>query len=112
MFAKARAGAAVAVERVRAMVRERDWVGWLGGLGRQATRQLVYKAAGGDAVWEFGITEKANAMHRELLGPNPSVLETLLARRVVNGWVAGHALELELTLRRPSRGRGSTWTGR
>ncbi|MFB4187175.1 hypothetical protein, partial [Bacillus velezensis] len=29
------------------------------------------------------------------------VLERLLARRVVNGWLAVHALELELTLRPP-----------
>ena len=101
VFAKARAGDAQAIERVRAMVRDRDWTGWLGDLGRQATRQLVWTASGGDRVWEAGITEKVAALLRELSGPNPSVLETLLARRVVNGWVAVHALELELTVRPP-----------
>jgi hypothetical protein len=37
-----------------------------------------------------------------LLGATPTVLERLLARRVVNGWLLVHTLELELTLRPPS----------
>lgn len=102
LFAKVRAGDAAARDRLHALIRERKWVNWLGDLGQQATRQLVWKASGGDAAWEAGITQKANALHDELLGTNPSVLERLLARRVVNGWLAVHALELELTLRAPS----------
>ena len=39
------------------------------------------------------------------LGENPTVLEELLVRRVTNGWVTVHALELELTLRVPSDAR-------
>lgn len=108
LFAKARAGDADARERVCALIRERKWIDWLGDLGRQATRQLVVKAAGGDPVWEAGLVQKANALHAELLGNSPTVLERLLARRVVNGWLAVHALELELTLRPPldARDRG------
>jgi hypothetical protein len=102
LFAKARAGDTDAQGRVAALIRERKWVDWIGDVGRQATRQLIVKVAGGDPVWEAGIVQKATALRDELLGQNPSVLEELLVRRVVNGWLATHALELELTLRPPS----------
>lgn len=105
LFAVARAGDADAQNRVYALIRERKWADWLGDLGRQATRQLVWRAAGGDPVWEAGITEKANALRAGLLGPSPTVLEELLVRRVVNGWIAVHALELELTVRPPAAAR-------
>jgi hypothetical protein len=100
-FAKARAGDVAAIDRVHAMIREKDWADWIGDLGRQATRQLIHKATGGDPVWEAGVTQKANALRRELLGDNPSVLDELLVRRVVNGWITTHVLELELTVRPP-----------
>ncbi len=102
LFAQARAGDAAAVEKVRGLVAQRGWAGWLGDLGQQATRQLIRAAAGADPVWAAGITEKADALRRDLLGPNPSALDDLLARRVVNGWVAVHALELELAVRPPA----------
>ncbi len=102
LFAKARAGEPGAAEAVGALIRERGWADWVGDLGRQATRQLIRKAAGDDPVWAAGITEKAEAMRRELLGANPTVLEELLVRRVVNGWIATQALELELTVRPPA----------
>jgi hypothetical protein len=102
LFAKARAGDAAAVEQVRGLIATRGWAGWIGDIGRQATCKLIRKAAGTDPVWDAGITEKANAMRRDLLGPNPTALDDLLARRVVNGWVAVHALELELAVRTPS----------
>jgi hypothetical protein len=105
LFDKARAGDGAAQDRLHALVRQRDWVDWLGDLGRQATRQLVWKACGGDRAWEAGITQKANALHAELLGESPGVLERLLARRVVNGWLAVHALELELAVRPPHDAR-------
>ena len=101
LFAKARVGDAEALDRLHALIQERKWAGWLGDIGRQATRQLVWKVAGGDPVWEAGITQKANALREELLGATPTVLEELLVRRVVNGWLATHALELELTVRPP-----------
>jgi hypothetical protein len=104
-FAKARAGDTDAQSRVHALIRERKWQEWLGDIGRQATVQLVRKAAGGDPVWEAGITQKANALQDELLGEKPTVLEKLLVRRVVNGWICTHALELELTVRPPAEAR-------
>lgn len=102
LFAKARAGDEEARSKLHTLIRERKWVSWLGDIGRQATRQLVYKASGGDPVWEAGITEKVNALRDELLGAQPTVLEELLVRRVVNGWLTTHALELELTVRAPT----------
>jgi hypothetical protein len=105
VFAKARAGDADAQARLRQLIRERDWLSWIGDLGQQATQQLIHKAAAGDAVWKAGIAQKANTLREELLGEKPSVLETLLVRRVVNGWIAVHALELELTIRPPADAR-------
>lgn len=102
LFAAARAGDAGARERVVELVKARGWVNWLGDLGQQATRQLVYKAAGGDPVIAAGLTEKAVALRAQLLGDAPSVLEDLLVRRVVNGWLTVHLLELELTVRAPA----------
>src|SRR5262245_57735821 len=67
----------------------------------RGTHQLIARAAGDDPVWKAGITEKVSAISRSLLGDNPSVLEELLVRRVVNGWVTTHALELELATRPP-----------
>jgi len=77
-------------------------VNWLGDLGQQATRQLVHGAAGGDPVLAAGLTEKAVALRAQLWGDAPSVLEDLLVRRVVNGWLTVHLLELELTVRAPA----------
>jgi hypothetical protein len=37
------------------------------------------------------------------------VLEELLVRRVVNGWIATHVLELELTLRAPANLRSRAY---
>jgi len=102
LFAAARAGEAGARERVVELVKARGWVNWLGDLGQQATRQLVHKAAGGDPVLATGLTEKAVALRAQLLGDAPSVLEDLLVRRVVNGWLTVHLLELELTVRPPA----------
>jgi hypothetical protein len=102
ILAQARAGDEAAQEAVRKLVVSRKWTNWLGDLGRQATHQLVFRAAGGDPVWAAGITEKAESLRRELLGEKPTVLDELLARRVVNGWVVTHALELEMTLRPPA----------
>lgn len=112
LFAKARAGDAAAAEKVR------DLIAAGGGTSESATsadrppRQLIRTTSGADPVLIAGVTEKANAHRRELLGPNPSALDDLLACRVVNGWVALHALELELAFRtpRPTGASASTST--
>jgi hypothetical protein len=109
LFAKARAGDAEAQNAVRDLIRERKWVDWIGDLGRQATGQLIRRVSGGDSVWQTGITQKADALSQQLLGDKPSVLEELLVRRVVNGWIATHVLELELTLRAPDNLRSRAY---
>ena len=77
IFAKARSGDPDAQKRIQSLIHERKWVDWLGDLGRQATRQLLSKASGGDPVWEAGITEKVKALRAELLGDAPSVFAAL-----------------------------------
>jgi hypothetical protein len=101
LFDKARTGDAGAAAGVQALIRDRKWMDWIGDIGKEATHQLIARAAGDDAVWKAGITEKVRALSESLLGENPSVLEELLVRRVVNGWVTTHALELELAARPP-----------
>ncbi len=105
VFAKARAGDANAQAQLRELIRTREWVNWIGDLGQQATRKLIHKAASGDVVWKAGIAEKVRVIRDELLGDQSSMLEGLLVRRVVNGWIAVHALELELTVRPPANAR-------
>jgi hypothetical protein len=105
LFAKARSGDEDAKARVITLINERNWVNWIGDIGRQATAQLILKTAAGDPVWEAGITEKVNIIRDELLGKNPTILEGLLVRRVINGWLTTHALELELTVRPPTDAR-------
>ncbi len=112
LFAQARAGDAAALAKVRGLIAVRGWAGWLGDIGQQATRQLVWRAAGGDPVWDAGIAAKADALRKDLLGANPSALDDLLARRVVNGWVAVHALELELAVRPPADRRAREYLDR
>jgi hypothetical protein len=102
LFAKARGGDEAAKEQVRSLILTRGWVDRIGDLGEQATRRLVRRAAGRDPVWVAAIIEKAEAIRRELIGDNPTILDEILAQRVVNGWIATHALELELALRPPS----------
>ena len=100
-FAKARTGEAGAAAKVQG-ADPRPRLGELGRGHRPAGDVPTRGAAGDDPVWVAGLTEKATALLDELHGPNPTVLDRLLARRVVNGWVATHALELELTLRPPA----------
>ena len=99
LFEKALSGDSEAQALISQLIRDRDWIDWIGDLGRQTTRQMIHNTAGGDPVWKEGITQKAIALRDELLEPNPSVLEELLVRRVLNGWIALHALELEQTVR-------------
>ena len=109
VYAKARAGEEGAVKRVGELIRQRGWVDWVGDIGRLATRNLIAEATCDDEVWRAGIEEKVKAMNEELLGPNPSILERLLVRRVVNGWVTVHALELELAVRPPANLRNKAY---
>jgi hypothetical protein len=109
VYAKARAGDEEAVERVGELIRQRGWVDWVGDIGRLATRNLIAQATCDDEVWRAGIEEKVKVLNEELLGPNPSILERLLVRRIVNGWVTVHSLELELAVRPPVNVRNKAY---
>jgi hypothetical protein len=95
LFARARKGDAGALRQVQAMIRDRKWVSDLGDIGQEATVQLLAHVAKGDPVWKIGMVEQINELMAELLGDDPSILEKLLSRRVVNGWIAVYTLELE-----------------
>ena len=71
------------------------WVSWFGDLGQEATLQLLAQVAFVDPVWKARLVKEINDLTAELLGDEPSVLEKLLVRRVINGWIAVHSLELE-----------------
>jgi hypothetical protein len=107
VFAKARAGDPVALARLPDLIAGRGWANWLGDLGQQATRQLIYRASGGDAVWEAGLTAKVRDLRRELLGPDPTPLDEVLVRRVIVNWVAVHTLEVEQAVRPPADPRAA-----
>ena len=102
LFEQARNGDVAAQAQVHVLIRDRDLQDRFGDLGKLSTQYLIDKAASGDPIWKAGITEKMRQMRDEMLGVNPSILEELLVRRVLNGWVVVHALELEQTLRPPT----------
>lgn len=101
VFEQARAGDRGAMNRVAGLLTQRELVNRLGDLAQVATRTLVGTACGNDPVWETALSLKVIALRAELEGANPTVLEQLLVRRVLNGWIAVHALELELAVRTP-----------
>jgi hypothetical protein len=43
-----------------------------------------------------------NQLRLGLLGPDPTVLDAILVRRVLNAWVAVHGLEVEQAVRPPA----------
>lgn len=106
LFVKARAGDKAAQKELRGwLLTTPNQLDWYGDLGMRATQVLVARATGGDPVWQAAVEEKVKAMTAELLGPSPTLLDRLLVRRVVNAWVAVHALELEQAINPPARPR-------
>lgn len=101
VFARANRGDKDALVRVRCWVRERQWVDRMGNLGREATQQLLAMVSAGSPVWSIGLEEMAAQFLAEVEGERPSVLEKLLARRVLNNWIAVHALEVERAVKNP-----------
>lgn len=95
LFDRAREEDAEAMRQVKELLRDREWVNWLGDLGNTAEKNMIIRVSFGDTVAEAGILEFVNGLREELLGENSSVLEKLLVRRVINGWIAVHGLEVE-----------------
>lgn len=85
------------------MIRDRKWAKLLGDLGHEATLQLLSRLASKDPVWKASLVEHLKELMAELLGEDPSVLEKLLVRRVVSGWIAVHMLEVEYASVSPDR---------
>ncbi len=98
LLARARAGDAAAFNGFRYCSRTANGWSVLGECwpGGPNGKQLVARVAGKDPVKKSGFAKYADAIYAELLGDKPSILEKLLARRVINGWIAVNALELEL----------------
>jgi hypothetical protein len=95
LFARARKGDDDALKQVQEMVRDRNWADFLGDLGQECTLVLLERATSGDPVRKVGILQKVQNFMAELLGDNLTVLDKLLARQVVNDWIAFYTLELE-----------------
>ena len=103
-FAEARAGEAGAAAKVRALIRDRDWVSWVRGHRPDGDVPTgARRAAGDDPVWVAGLTEKATSPVGRCAPAEPDGPRQLLARRVVNGWVGRP---------RPGTGADSPATGR
>jgi hypothetical protein len=101
LFEKARAGNLPALDELKQRMRDRNWMKKLGDLGDEATNQLIANAAGSDVVLKAELAEQVKELQAELLGEQPSVLERLLVRRVLNGWITVQALEVELAAHTP-----------
>ena len=67
------------------LIRRRGWVDWVGDLAQRSTPMLVGSATNADPVWMTAVEEKVKGLNAEFLGANPSILERLLVRRIVNG---------------------------
>jgi hypothetical protein len=95
LFVRARKGDEDALNQVQEMIRDRNWADFLSDLGQESTLVLLERATRGDPVRKLGIVQKVQNVMAELLGDNPSVLDKLLSRRVLNDWIALYTLELE-----------------
>jgi hypothetical protein len=109
---RARAGDAAALAKLPALIADRGWADWLGNLGYQATVRTIERATDDDPVWGQATTQHVARLWQQLSGPDPSAVEVILVRRVVNSWVAVHALELEQAVRPPRDHRQASYLDR
>jgi hypothetical protein len=100
-FTRARAGDAEGMARVRELLKDRKSLEWLDQLGKLSTHRLLAHVPDRDSKWKALLEKHAHELYTEMLGENPSILEQLLVRRVVNDWIAVNALELELANKSP-----------
>ena len=68
-----------------------------GDLGRLATTAWIDLATGDNLLRREALTRQVAVLEREIAGPSPSVLERLLAERIVVCWLELNYLELALT---------------
>jgi len=65
-------------------------------LARKGQWALIKTAAGGEALAEEDLVIRLNMMRSEIVGPDPSPLEVLLAEKIVSAWILTELLELLL----------------
>jgi hypothetical protein len=63
------------------------WIG-VGDLALQSELSVLRVITGNNDILKEGITRKLDQLRRDLKGPNPTPLETLLITRVVATWLA------------------------
>jgi hypothetical protein len=96
---RARRGDDAALPRLRAIFDEHPAVAvWLGNLAHHAQEELIRLAAGADLGMAEAVRRSAAALSLELTGPAPTVIERLLAERVVAtrlflGWIEATGLQ-------------------
>ncbi len=95
LFKRARAGDQDAVAKLSDLFERRGWWSWIGKVDKYAADVAVCLVAAVDPVARVGLDHEAKRILTELLGPNPTMLELLLARRIQLAWLAVARLELE-----------------
>jgi hypothetical protein len=101
LFTRARAGDAESMARVRELLKDRKSLEWLNQLGKLSTQRLLTYVPDRDSRWKALLESHVQELYTEMLGENPSILEQLLVRRVINDWIAVNALELEVANKNP-----------
>src|SRR5258708_6941112 len=96
---RARRGDDAALPRLRAIFDEHPAVAvWLGDLAHHAQEELIRLACAADLGMAEAVRRSAAALSLELTGPAPTVIERLLAERVVAtrlflNWIEAAALQ-------------------
>jgi len=78
-------------ERVRACAPEQ--IADLATIARRADGMLIKTISGGEPTMEEALKVYMGQMRREIAGPDPTTLESMLAERVVSGWLLVEVLE-------------------
>jgi hypothetical protein len=78
-------------ERVRACAPEQ--IADLATIARRADGMLIKTISGGEPTMEEALKVYMGQMRREIAGPDPTPLESMLAERVVSGWLLVEVLE-------------------
>ena len=90
----AQAGDKTAISRVREMVKDPHILNLLGGNLVKETRLLMIKTyCGEDILVRTALEHTLQTMKIELVGPNPSPLESHLVERIVTCWLQLHIVE-------------------
>lgn len=102
LFDRVRAGDKAAMNQLPALLRARGWTTTIGDLGWVATKSLLDAVCAGDPMWAEAVKQRVIDLRAELEGKEPTVLDQLLVRRVLNGWLTVHHLEILSSVRPPN----------